>query len=90
MQGDVIFIVFTLDICRGFASNKIGMFLLQILNETNTATGFATAAGVDGRRAVRAEVEGARAVAIVLSGRPIVAAALHFVHKRAVAVACGR
>ena len=64
--------------CRGFASNKIGMFLLQILNETDTVP--VVAKIVDHVRFVRDEVEVARAVAIVLSGRPIAAVALHAVH----------
>jgi hypothetical protein len=56
LQGDVIFIVFTLDICRGFASNKIGMFLLQILDKTYGKTAEATAVVVVLVRFVREEV----------------------------------
>ena len=61
--------------CRGFASNKIGMFLLQILNKTDTAPVVAIAAAY--ARPVRVETEAGRVVARVLSGKPIVAATLH-------------
>ena len=71
--------------CRGFASNKIGMFLLQILDKTYGVTVVASA--VVHVRSVRVEVEAARVAAIVLSGRPIVTVALHVVLIRAAAVA---
>ena len=65
------------------------MFLLQILNKTHGLTVAATAA-VARARLERVEVEVVRIVAIVLSGRPAFAVALHIVHIRAVAEACGR
>ena len=65
-------------------ANKIGMFLLQILNETDTAPVAATA--VAHVRSVRAKVEVERAVATALCGRPIAAVALHIVHIGAAAV----
>ena len=74
--------------CRGFASNKIGLFLLQILNETDTEAVEARVA--DHIRFVRVEAEAARAGATVLSGRPIEAAVLHEGHIGAVAVARSR
>ena len=65
------------------------MFLLQILNETDTEPAAAIVAGKV--RSVRGEAEAVRDVAIALSGRPIAAEALHIVHIRAVvAAACGR
>ena len=64
------------------------MFLLQILNETDTVPEIANV--VVHVRSVREQVEEVRAVATALSGRPIVAVVLHVVHIRAGAAACGR
>ena len=64
------------------------MFLLQILNETDTES--VSAIVVVHARFARVEVVAAREVATALSGRPIVAAALHAAHSRAVARTRGR
>ena len=65
------------------------MFLLQILNETDTEPAAAIVAGKV--RSVRVAAEAVRDVAIALSGRPAFAVdALHIVRIRAVAEACGR
>ena len=69
-------------------ANKIGMFLLQILDKADRLTAAANAFGH--ARFVRAEVEMEREVATDLSGRAIAAVVLHAAHIRAVAVACGR
>ena len=64
------------------------MFLLQILNETDTEPEEAI---VEVQvRLGRIEVEEVRVVVIVLRGRPIEALALQDAHSRAVAAARGR
>lgn len=64
--------------CRGFTSNKIGMFLLQILDKTH---GLKVDAIVVARgRSDLAEGEGVLAAASALRGTPIEAHVLHVAH----------
>ena len=71
------------DFVVAMPANKIGMFLLQILNETHGVTAVATVAAH--ARYVRADAEVVREVAIA-SGRPIESVVLQIAHIGAVAI----